>query len=73
MLVGLGAQQETPTASGLSAAAAAGLLGPISVQNLLTLAAMTQPSLSGNTASQTSPLHNGTTAGLCKLLLHKFL
>lgn len=67
-LLGLGAQQEQAsqnTAANLSAAAAAGLLGPISVQNLLTLAAMTQPSLSGTTASQQSPLHNGA-ASLCK-------
>lgn len=68
--VGLGAQTEAPTqqsaAAGLSAAAAAGLLGPISVQNLLTLAAMTQPQLTGTTASQQSPLHNGAAASLCK-------
>ncbi|CRL02483.1 CLUMA_CG015390, isoform A [Clunio marinus] len=67
LLHGLGAQtepqtQQTTTAANLSAAAAAGLLGPISVQNLLTLAAMTQPTLTGTTASQQSPLHNGTAA-----------
>lgn len=60
--------QQQATAASLSAAAAAGLLGPISVQNLLTLAAMTQPSLTGTTASQQSPLHNGTAASLCKIL-----
>lgn len=39
-LQGLGAQADTQTA-----AAAAGLLSPLSMQNLVTLAAMTQPSL----------------------------
>lgn len=71
--LGLGAQaepqtQQQATAASLSAAAAAGLLGPISVQNLLTLAAMTQPSLTGTSASQQSPLHNGNAASLCKIL-----
>lgn len=68
--LGLGGQTEVQTqqsaAAGLSAAAAAGLLGPISVQNLLTLAAMTQPQLTGTTASQQSPMHNGAAASLCK-------
>lgn len=70
--LGLGAQAEPQaqqaTAASLSAAAAAGLLGPISVQNLLTLAAMSQPTLTGATASQQSPLHNGNAANLCKFL-----
>lgn len=69
--LGLGSQvepqQQQSTAASLSAAAAAGLLGPISVQNLLTLAAMTQPTLTGTTASQQSPMHNGA-ASLCKSL-----
>lgn len=68
--LGLGAQaepqQQQTTAANLSAAAAAGLLGPISVQNLLTLAAMSQPQLTGTTASQQSPMHNGTAASLCE-------
>ena len=67
---GLGAQAESQTqqttAANLASAAAAGLLGPISVQNLLTLAAMTQPALAGSTASQQSPMHNNTAASLCK-------
>lgn len=70
-LLGLGAQaepqQQQTTAASLSAAAAAGLLGPISVQNLLTLAAMSQPSLVGNTASQQN-MHNGAAASLCELI-----
>lgn len=60
-------QTQQTTASNLASAAAAGLLGPMSVQNLLTLAAMTQPSMVGSTASQQSPMHNGTAASLCKL------
>lgn len=68
LLHGLGQQTEQQqtqtTAANLTAAAAAGLLGPISVQNLLTLAAMSQPQLTGTTASQQSPLHNGTAASL---------
>ena len=70
-LLGLGAQAEPQaqqtTAASLSAAAAAGLLGPISVQNLLTLAAMSQSSLVGNTASQQN-MHNGAAASLCELI-----
>jgi bruno len=61
-------QNQHSAVAGLSAAAAAGLLGPISVQNLLTLAAMTQPQLTGTTASQQSPLHNGNAASLCKFV-----
>lgn len=59
---GLGAQSE-PTAT--NPLAAAGLLGaPMSVQNLITLAAMTQPTLA---ASQSpSQIHNG--ASICKFL-----
>jgi RNA recognition motif. (a.k.a. RRM, RBD, or RNP domain) len=71
----LGAQAETPvasvpsSASTLSAATAAGLLGPITVQNLLTLAAMSsQPTQLANAATPQSSLHhNGTTAAtICK-------
>jgi hypothetical protein len=69
----LGAQAEQTsqqnTAANLSAAAAAGLLGPISVQNLLTLAAMTQPQLTGTSTSQQSPMHNA--GNLCKFLKKK--
>lgn len=76
LLSGLGQQTEQQqtqtTAANLTAAAAAGLLGPISVQNLLTLAAMSQPQLTGTTASQQSPLHNGTAASLCKFLDEMF-
>lgn len=63
LLHGLGNQTEVPstTTTGLSAAAAAGLLTPFSVQNLLTLAAMTQPNgLTG--ANPTTALHGGTTS-----------
>ena len=70
---GLGAQAEAtqqtntvPSATNLSAAAQAGLLGPISVQNLLTLAAISQPTLA---ATNQQTLHNGTTTSLCKLLI----
>lgn len=74
----MSAQAETPAAaipsvpstaaSSLSSAVQAGLLGPITVQNLLTLAAMSQPALSANTSPQTPQLHNGTTAPatICK-------
>jgi len=72
---GLGAQAEAtqqtntvPSATNLSAAAQAGLLGPISVQNLLTLAAISQPTLAAATTNQQT-LHNGTTTSLCKLLI----
>lgn len=72
--IGLGAQAEPSTqqttAANFASAAAAGLLGPMSVQNLLTLAAMTQPALTGSTASQQSPLHNSTAASLCKFSLY---
>jgi bruno-like protein len=75
--LGLSAQAETPQTatipsatanlSSLASPATAGLLGPITVQNLLTLAAMSQQPL--NTAAvavnQPSPLHNGPT-NLCK-------
>ncbi|XP_070492178.1 CUGBP Elav-like family member 2 isoform X2 [Chironomus tepperi] len=71
LLHGLGAQAETtqqtntvPSATNLSAAASAGLLGPISVQNLLTLAAISQPTLAAATTNQQATLHNGTTASL---------
>lgn len=74
----MGAQAETPAATvpSVSSAAAstlsaatAGLLGPITVQNLLTLAAMSQPTLAASaTATPQSPLHNGTpsAATICK-------
>jgi bruno len=72
----LGAQAETPiasvpsSASTLTAATAAGLLAPITVQNLLTLAAMSsQPTTLTNAASVSpqSTLHNGTSApSICK-------
>lgn len=66
----MGAQAESPaatmpsTAASNLSAATAGLLGPITVQNLLTLAAMSQqPSL----APSQSPLHNGASAQtICK-------
>ncbi|XP_058814548.1 CUGBP Elav-like family member 2 isoform X2 [Topomyia yanbarensis] len=48
-LQGLGAQTDTTTA-----AAAAGLLSPLSMQNLVTLAAMTQPSLQAAAAQTPS-------------------
>lgn len=78
--IGLQAQTETTptqqsTVANLQAAAAAGLLGPMSVQNLLTLAAMSQPSLAGTTATTTTnqPTINGSStatsnpASLCKI------
>lgn len=74
IFVGLGAQAETPvasvpsSASTISAATAAGLLAPITVQNLLTLAAMSsQPTQLANAATPQSSLHNGTSAAtICK-------
>jgi bruno-like protein len=71
LLHGLGAQAEAnqqantvPSATNLSAAASAGLLGPISVQNLLTLAAISQPTLAAATTNQQATLHNGTATSL---------
>lgn len=77
LLHGLSAQTETPQAatmpsasanlSSLTSPAAAGLLAPITVQNLLTLAAMSQQPTAlatATTANQSSPLHNGATANL---------
>lgn len=67
LLHGLGAQTETtpqtntvPSNPNLSASAS--LLAPISVQNLLTLAAMSQPTLATAATNQTASLHNGTAA-----------
>uniref|UniRef100_A0AAG5DA05 RRM domain-containing protein n=1 Tax=Anopheles atroparvus TaxID=41427 RepID=A0AAG5DA05_ANOAO len=48
LMQGLGAQTDTTSAA---AAAAASLLGPLSMQNLVTLAAMTQPSLQSAAAA----------------------
>lgn len=72
-ILGLGGQQQqqqqqeqqpsAATTASLSAAAAAGLLAPMTVQNLLTLAAMTQPQMTGTSQS---PLHNGVGQTLCK-------
>lgn len=78
--LGLGAQAEAaqqtntvPSATNLSAAAAsAGLLAPISVQNLLTLAAISQPTLAAATQNQQATLHNGTATSLCKLNIFFF-
>lgn len=77
--LGLGGQQQqqqqqeqqpsAATTASLSAAAAAGLLAPMTVQNLLTLAAMTQPQMTGTSQS---PLHNGAGQTLCKLTKHSF-
>lgn len=64
--VGLSAQTDTT-------AAAAGLLSPLSMQNLVTLAAMTQPSLQA-AAAQTptqAALTNAATS-LCKCLFRGF-
>lgn len=58
IIPGLGAQTET------AAAAAAGLLAPMSVQNLVTLAAMTQPTLTA-TQPTAAQLTNAATS-LCK-------
>lgn len=67
----MGAQAESPaanmpsTAASNLSAATAGLLGPITVQNLLTLAAMSQQQ--PNLATSQSPLHNGASAQtICK-------
>ncbi|CAO1402084.1 unnamed protein product [Diamesa hyperborea] len=77
LLHGLGGQQQqqqqqeqqpsAATTASLSAAAAAGLLAPMTVQNLLTLAAMTQPQMTGTSQS---PLHNGAGQTLCKQRQH---
>ncbi|XP_062705209.1 CUGBP Elav-like family member 2 isoform X2 [Aedes albopictus] len=57
-LQGLGAQTDTTTA-----AAAAGLLSPLSMQNLVTLAAMTQPSLQAAAAqTPTAAITNAATS-----------
>jgi bruno-like protein len=76
LLVGLSAQAESPQTatvpsatanlSSLASPATAGLLAPITVQNLLTLAAMSQQPLSNVTANQPSPLHNPPPTSLCK-------
>lgn len=65
--LGLGAQTgNADTAAVTAAAAAAGLLPSMTVQNLATLAAMTQPSL-GNTANTPSSAQlTNTAALLCK-------
>ncbi|XP_055549246.1 CUGBP Elav-like family member 2 isoform X2 [Wyeomyia smithii] len=57
-LQGLGAQTDTTTA-----AAAAGLLSPLSMQNLVTLAAMTQPSLQAAAAQTPNAATSLWTAG----------
>jgi hypothetical protein len=66
----LGAQPENPNAAsaGLNAATA-GLLAPncLSVQSLLTLAAITQPSLTA-TSQSPNPLHNNASTALCKFI-----
>ncbi|XP_065078447.1 CUGBP Elav-like family member 1 isoform X4 [Ochlerotatus camptorhynchus] len=60
-LQGLGAQTDSTTA-----AAAAGLLSPLSMQNLVTLAAMTQPSLQAAAAQTPTAMSNAATS-LCLL------
>lgn len=56
-LQGLGAQTDTTTA-----AAAAGLLSPLSMQNLVTLAAMSQPSLQAAAAQTPTAISNAATS-----------
>lgn len=80
IVIGLSAQAETPqqaqvpqataSLSSLASPTTAGLLAPITVQNLLTLAAMSQQPLT-NAANQPSPLHNAPTS-LCKCIKHTF-
>ncbi|XP_062705212.1 CUGBP Elav-like family member 2 isoform X5 [Aedes albopictus] len=61
-LQGLGAQTDTTTA-----AAAAGLLSPLSMQNLVTLAAMTQPSLQAAAAQTPTAAITNAATSLCLL------
>ncbi len=78
LVIGLGTQSSeaiavpttTCTSSVPAAQAAAGLLGPITVQNLLTLAAMShQPGLTstGGLSTPQSPMASSPTSMICKL------
>ncbi|KAH8319155.1 hypothetical protein KR067_011243 [Drosophila pandora] len=59
-LTGLGATQQSSSATDTSAAAAAGLLTPMTVQNLAAIAAMTQPSLSNAAAAAAAATSPGS-------------
>ncbi|XP_017024295.1 CUGBP Elav-like family member 2 isoform X3 [Drosophila kikkawai] len=59
-LTGLGAAQQSSSATDTSAAAAAGLLTPMTVQNLAAIAAMTQPSLTNAAAAAAAATSPGS-------------
>jgi bruno len=60
IIIGLSAQSDSQ-----AAAAAAGLLAPMSVQNLVTLAAMSQPSMQAANSPTAAQLTNAAQS-LCK-------
>lgn len=66
LVLGLGAQTNSAADSATAAAAAAGLLPPMTVQNLAALAAMTQPSLTNAANNPGSAQLTNTAALLCK-------